>query len=177
MPVAEKRTRSRCVYCGNPNDSPSEEHVIPEALGGRLTTWDVCASCNGRMGSEVDVTLTDAPVLRLLRFKFKDYLPSSAIPDFSVYAELRPPDGCNYVPGRIRFSKRGMEFQPTFDKRVEGTVTTYYVPDTPEGRKAFEGILSSASKKIIKCEWTDLPPHAGCFTLAGTGYLRYQRPL
>lgn len=146
-------------------------------MGGTLTTRDVCCRCNSRMGSEVDVCLTDSLLIRLLRFNFKDYLPPGSIPDFQLDAELCTPDGSQRIAGCIRFSRNGIEFQPKFDKQVEGNKTTYIVPDTPEGRAAYQGILNSRKKKIVHAVWFDLPPHKDCVTISQPGYLRYQRSL
>ncbi len=168
---------SLCVYCGEPNETPSEEHVIADALGGTLTTTAVCTSCNSKMGADVDAPFCDSLLLRLLRYNFKDYLPSYAIPKFTIRAALVAPDGSDRILGDLRFSDGGMEFQPAFETRVEGNVTTYIVPDTSRGRAAFQGILNSRTKKITQAEWVDLPPHNDCITLSTDGFLRFQRPL
>lgn len=46
----------RCWYCAEATlrvDDPPE-HIIPESMGGRLTTDRVCRDCNGRAGREID---------------------------------------------------------------------------------------------------------------------------
>ena len=53
--------RKTCFLCGceitNRNDS--EEHVIPQAIGGKLSVWGfVCKSCNDRTGRKWDSVLT-----------------------------------------------------------------------------------------------------------------------
>jgi hypothetical protein len=50
-----------CPYCGmiKPDVERSEEHVIPIALGGGLTTDLVCDDCNQRAGKEVDRPFLD----------------------------------------------------------------------------------------------------------------------
>ena len=55
-------TLLRCMFCLSPfgeRKVRSVEHVVPQALGGRLTTSDLCKECNSYLGAEVDVTLTD----------------------------------------------------------------------------------------------------------------------
>lgn len=50
-----------CVLCGCKITSKnnSEEHVIPQAIGGRLSVWDfICKNCNDRTGWEWDAVLT-----------------------------------------------------------------------------------------------------------------------
>ncbi|CAB5081495.1 hypothetical protein D3OALGB2SA_644 [Olavius algarvensis associated proteobacterium Delta 3] len=35
----------------------TEEHIIPQALGGRLSSWIYCKSCNDKFGNEIDAEL------------------------------------------------------------------------------------------------------------------------
>ena len=170
-------SKTFCVYCGKVNHAPSDEHVIPGVLGGRLITKQVCRSCNSKMGSEVDALLSESLLLRLLRFNFKDYLPTTAIPNFTLDADLVSPNGSDRIAGRIRFSSDGIEFEQVFSQKVDGNRTTYIVPDTPEGRKAYQGILNSSSKNITDAGWYDLPAYKDSLVLNEPGYLRYQKPL
>jgi len=58
---------AECVFCRQSlGPSPALEHIVPDSLGGWLTTRDVCTRCNGRFGREVDVVV-DADPLVLLR--------------------------------------------------------------------------------------------------------------
>jgi HNH endonuclease len=42
-----------CIYCGQ--DTGSEEHIIPESLGGKLKSKTIiCQTCNNTLGSSVD---------------------------------------------------------------------------------------------------------------------------
>jgi hypothetical protein len=46
----------RCWYCVEARlraDDP-HEHIIPEAMGDKLTTRHVCRACNQRAGSQID---------------------------------------------------------------------------------------------------------------------------
>jgi hypothetical protein len=46
---------------------PSVEHVIPDALGGRLTIACVCKPCNSRLGREVDGPVVEDDLFIALR--------------------------------------------------------------------------------------------------------------
>ena len=129
------------------------------------------------MGSEVDAPFSESLILRLLRFNFKDYLPTAAIPNFTLDADLVSPNGSDRIAGRIRFSSDGIAFEQAFDQKVDGKRTTYIVPDTLEGRKAYQGILNSPSKNITDAGWYDLPEYRDSLVLNEPGYLRYQKPL
>jgi len=45
-----------CFSCCN-NKRLSEEHVIPQALGGKLSAWIYCVDCNSQFGAEIDSEL------------------------------------------------------------------------------------------------------------------------
>ena len=45
-----------CFSCCN-NKRLSEEHVIPQALGGKLSAWIYCVDCNSQFGTEIDSEL------------------------------------------------------------------------------------------------------------------------
>jgi len=45
-----------CIFCQE-NKQPSEEHIIPENIGGSVITYQVCKSCNSTLGSYADSEL------------------------------------------------------------------------------------------------------------------------
>jgi len=45
-----------CIFC-NSDRSKSEEHIIPENIGGTVIIDNVCKYCNSKFGSEVDIKL------------------------------------------------------------------------------------------------------------------------
>lgn len=45
-----------CIFCQKERE-PSEEHIIPETLGGSVVTFHVCKDCNSLFGSKVDSVL------------------------------------------------------------------------------------------------------------------------
>jgi hypothetical protein len=55
-----------CIFCASGENIPTVEHVFPEAVGGALTIRSVCKPCNDRLGSDVDVHLTDDPLVRMI---------------------------------------------------------------------------------------------------------------
>jgi len=46
-----------CIFC-NSSYKFSEEHIIPESIGGSVIINDVCVDCNSKFGAEVDINLT-----------------------------------------------------------------------------------------------------------------------
>ena len=52
-----KTNKNKC-FCCLKIKKLSEEHIIPQALGGRLTDWIYCEDCNKQFGGEIDSELT-----------------------------------------------------------------------------------------------------------------------
>lgn len=58
-----------CIFCGL-NKESSDEHVIPDSIGGVYHIYNVCKDCNGFLGEHVDCKLTNHKFMefeRLLR--------------------------------------------------------------------------------------------------------------
>lgn len=58
-------SKKPCLYCGS-SSTLTREHVVPEALGGRLWTKSVCAKCNNEELSRLDEELTSRSPLSLV---------------------------------------------------------------------------------------------------------------
>lgn len=56
MPYHKK---GRCILCRRDGREMSDEHVIPDAIGGYYHIYSVCKECNSRLGSKVDKYLLD----------------------------------------------------------------------------------------------------------------------
>lgn len=52
----------KCFFCGTPlvGENKSKEHVIPNSIGGKLTTYGfICKACNNKFGEECDADLAN----------------------------------------------------------------------------------------------------------------------
>jgi len=58
----------RCIICREDKENMSNEHVIPEALGGVYRIDSVCKTCNSEMGGKVDSPLINHKLTELYRF-------------------------------------------------------------------------------------------------------------
>lgn len=78
---------ANCIICGQPIIRESDEHIIPYAIGGRITMRQVCGPCNSKLGDKVDCLLTDDPFIILLRnafdFKTRDNKTVDILKSFS----------------------------------------------------------------------------------------------
>ena len=60
----------QCAICHRTDVQYSDEHVIPEALGGRYVLKGmVCKDCNSKLGSQVDNALVNHDLARMFRFQ------------------------------------------------------------------------------------------------------------
>lgn len=70
----------RCLACLRPFDdtnlgSRSDAHIVPEALGGRLSLTALCRQCNSVMGAAFEDDLPLDPTLRAEIERFADAVP------------------------------------------------------------------------------------------------------
>ncbi len=60
-----------CIFCSRTDleTNFSDEHIIPESIGGRLVLDQVCAECNSGLGHDVDPEILKIPeVLKALEY-------------------------------------------------------------------------------------------------------------
>lgn len=60
----------KCIFCLKECE-PSDEHVFPDAIGGKLVIDRVCLPCNNWLGTHVDALLTDQALVLLKRALLK----------------------------------------------------------------------------------------------------------
>jgi len=66
----------------------TDEHIFPTAIGGTILIRDVCKPCNDHLGSNVDVCLTDHPLIVDRRKRFSLVGHSRRWPSFSMRGVL-----------------------------------------------------------------------------------------
>jgi hypothetical protein len=59
-----------CIICRCEKDKMSDEHVIPDSLGGYYHLHTVCEDCNSHLGTKVDTHLINNKLGELYRSKF-----------------------------------------------------------------------------------------------------------
>ncbi|NOS83113.1 MAG: HNH endonuclease [Nitrospira sp.] len=57
----------KCIFCLD-EKPPSDEHVIPESVGGTLRIQEVCRDCNSKLGQLVDNPFSNSFLVQLARF-------------------------------------------------------------------------------------------------------------
>lgn len=75
------KNQIRCIICDELNQG-SEEHIIPLSLGNKsLKIYDVCKSCNNRLGDNVDNYLVNHIFIQIIRQRLRLKGESGKIPN------------------------------------------------------------------------------------------------
>ena len=67
----------RCIVCGD-QAVLTEEHLIPQSLGGRLTADILCKSCNDELGHRIEALAKKDPAIVLAIRNFEASHPEQA---------------------------------------------------------------------------------------------------
>lgn len=72
-----------CIICREEKNKTemSDEHVIPDSLGGRYHIYNVCRDCNSFMGEKIDGPLVNHKLTQLYRLENKMRGKSGSIPN------------------------------------------------------------------------------------------------
>ena len=62
-------SKGLCIICRKDSIELSDEHIIPDSLGGVMHTYRVCKTCNSDLlGRQIDPLLTNHKLIELVRF-------------------------------------------------------------------------------------------------------------
>lgn len=133
---------TRCILCLR-KGVLTVEHIIPKAVGGRLTVRFLCKRCNDSLGSQVEPLVKRDPSIRLAVEALRDSIPDLA-------AEMT--EGQAYIAdsprGKVRgFVKKG-NFRVIAKQESDGSI----IVPTQDGAKHIERILrkSGANTRAIR---------------------------
>lgn len=148
---------SACIFCfkGASEVSFSEEHLIPESVGGELILFDcVCTGCNSRFGSDIDHEILKQPdiIIALERLK----LPHDRAQLMNQNYKIQGVSGNTEV--RAKATEDGFEFPP--QAMPDGSVIH---PEGDYKEPLFKSILrdkrlqdAGLTQEEIKAEYTKL---------------------
>lgn len=126
-----------CIFC-NASENFSEEHIIPESLGGSIVIRNVCRACNSVLGSEVDVELVKH---RHIYDAYKQLETKDATLDFKFMDSfLDHPDGT-----RIKMSRNSAQRRVLVTK----TGTNKFIVDENDSHFVLEYVRSKAQDKHL----------------------------
>jgi hypothetical protein len=122
---------NRCILCCN-NSGLTEEHIIPESIGGRLSIKFLCSDCNSILGRTVEKAAKSDPSIRIAIENLSKKIPNL----YSQLTEKQPfnvKSKAGSVPGYIRSGEVHVKSQ----KMADGSL----IQPTKTARKSIETIM------------------------------------
>ncbi|MGG0656448.1 HNH endonuclease [Rummeliibacillus pycnus] len=71
----------KCIICEKDKDKLTEEHIFPDSIGGTLTQYNVCKTCNDLLGHNVDHHLVDHELIQFERHQLNIRGKSGKLPN------------------------------------------------------------------------------------------------
>lgn len=137
-----------CIICRNDKEDMSDEHVIPDSMGGFYHIFNVCKTCNSRMGEKVDSPLVNHKLTELYRFAQEIEGKSGSIPN--PFSGIFMEEGNPKVKARVDVNKEGkleVLYHPVIKlKEDAGVVQSIEIAVDSKDEGMIDGIL----QKIIK---------------------------
>jgi hypothetical protein len=124
----------KCILC-HKRDALTVEHIIPECLGGKLTSQFLCWGCNSNLGHALEAEARSDPSVRLAVHNLQSGIPELA-------KKLTENQNClacgpgGKAPGRLR---KG-EFKVKSRTAPDGSL----IQPTHEARKSIRAILTKS---------------------------------
>ena len=81
METEKEIIKGHCIICHQDDVELSDEHVIPDAIGGYIHCYRVCAECNSHLGDHVDAHLLNHYLIKGARYVHKLKGKKGAIPN------------------------------------------------------------------------------------------------
>lgn len=116
---------NRCILCLDPAPL-TEEHVIPEAIGGILEVPFLCKPCNDKLGALVEAAAKKDPSIRLALEAIRPLAPE-------LIAKLT--EGQEYIAESPRGKVRGVLSKGEFRVRTKKESDGSLIQPTSQGRK------------------------------------------
>lgn len=145
-----------CIICRKekPNEM-SDEHVIPDALGGYYHIYCVCKDCNSFLGSNVDIHLINHKFSEFYRMDKKLYGKSGKLPNpFSGYFTNEQSPDLKYktfINKNQQLDFRQVPAEPQIQKDENGIIERITIvadeKDKSEAQKQLQRILQKNNIK------------------------------
>jgi hypothetical protein len=141
-----------CIFCME-NKALTEEHVVPDCVGGGLTADILCKSCNEMAGSKIDGPFVNTLFVQLPRLVYQIPGKTGYIPNpFGTVAEI-----ANSGTSKAKLTN---QFEPYLIPEVkttdEGEGLRLTVSVDKKDEKNLEKILQKKLERSIKDKWPDM---------------------
>ncbi len=140
-------TYGGCILCRS-NEEMTDEHIIPEALGGRLYARFLCKPCNDKLGHTIEARASQDPSIRLAIENLSD-----KIPDLATSMK----EGQQYVVKSAGGSAKAYFKRGRLHIRSERASDGSIYQPTPDGRVHIETVLrkSDAAPDVIQAKLSE----------------------
>ena len=127
----------KCILCRTTDCPLTNEHIIPEVIGGKLVAKFICKHCNSKLGTECDAAAKADPVIRMAADRLSKVLPdlSRSMLEGQKFLGKTP---IGEVPGTIKRN----EFRVQGIQDGKGSI---FLP-TPEGLRTIKRILTKQGR-------------------------------
>lgn len=152
-----KLPENMCIICRKekPKEKMSDEHVIPDALGGYYHIYCVCKDCNSFLGSNVDIHLINHKFSEFYRMDKKLYGKSGKLPNpFSGHFTNEQSPGLKYktfINENQKLDFRQVPAEPQIQKDENGIIETITIvsdeKDKSTAQKQLQRILQKNNIK------------------------------
>lgn len=141
-----------CIFCMEKKEL-TEEHVVPDCLGGGLTADILCKSCNEFAGSKIDGPFANTLLVQMPRMTYQVPGKSGFIPNpFGTVAEIT-----NGGQSKARLTDK---FEPYLIPEVksseEGDGLRFTISVDKKDEKNLEQILKKKISRAVKDKWPDM---------------------
>ncbi len=138
----------KCIFCLEDKQS-SDEHVIPDSIGGNIHINEVCGSCNSELSRVVDGPFANSPVIELARHNHSIGGKRNKIP-FPFRGVGVTESGLRVGLSRDFEQHVKREFEVTVDGK--GGAEVYFVADVSDVQN-YERMLGKPLRKALLKEF------------------------
>lgn len=142
-----------CIICRQNKDDMTDEHVIPDSLGGYYHIHNVCKSCNSLLGGRVDSKLVNHYFSQWMRFLNNLKGKSSSVPNpFRCMHHIK---GNPEKKVQLRIDKSGKSKlflmpEVSYQMNAQGVIEQFEVSVDNSQRNKIQGVVDKISQKLGK---------------------------
>ena len=141
----------KCIICRTERADMTDEHVIPDSLGGYYHIYNVCKSCNSKLGDTVDSKLVNHYFCKFMRYINGIKGKSSSIPNPFSGTHLLKDDPSRKVQLRINKEGKPQPYLIPEIKYVEnenGIIESFSISIDKSDKNKLQGMLNKITKRI-----------------------------
>lgn len=125
--------KGTCIICRKKDVELTDEHVIPDAIGGHYHIQHVCKECNSILGAEVDRILVQSDLIKLIRFSKSQEGKTGKIPNpfigkhigddgLEYYVDYKQKQFNLHLIPKAEISDDGCKIRVVVDPSQKGTI-------------------------------------------------------